>query len=177
MMYSIPHLRQFMGTIGNLRLKTAKFLFLENHLDVTMYPHKEATSYNLSVELGGRHLDWQVVSAAQVFHALKTVLSAVEDLTLKYNRHNVLPELNRQADRTHWCEVFRLFGKVKTLRVEYGLVEQVSRALQPGEGESPMELLPELEELSYSTRSASGAFTLFIDARQKAGRPLTVNHI
>ena len=177
MTYSIPHLQQFMGTIGNLRLKTAMFLFRENHLDVTMYPHKEAMLYNLSVELSGRDLDWQVVSATQVFHALKTVFSAVDDLTLKYNRHSVLPQWNRQADPTHWCELFGLFGKVKTLRVEYGLVEQVFRALQPGDGESPMGLLPELEELSYSTRSASCAFTLFIDARQKAGRPLTVNHI
>ena len=177
MMYSIPHLRQFISTIGNLQLNTAKFLFLENHLDVTVYPHKEAKSYTLSVELGGRHLDWQVVSAAQVFHTLNTVFSAVEHLTLEYYRHNLSAAWNRQADRMHWCELFGLFGKVKTLRVEYGLVEQVSLALQPGEGESPTELLPELQELSYSTRSVSRAFTVFVDARQKMGRPLTVIHI
>jgi hypothetical protein len=178
MIYSIPHLRQFMSTIGNLQLKTAKFLFLENHLDVTIYPYKEAKSYTLSVELGGRHLDWQVVSAAQVFYSLNTVFSAVEDLNLQYYRHNISSEWNRQADRMHWCELFGLFGKVKTLRVEYGLVEQVSLALQHGEGESPTELLPELQEISYSTKGdLHNAFTQFVDARQNAGQPVTVVHL
>ena len=85
------------------------------------------------------------------------------------------PEWNRQADPTHWRELLGSFDKVKTLRVEYGLVEQVSRALQPGEGESSTELLPELHELSYSARGESRPFALFIGARKKAGRPLTVD--
>ena len=86
-------------------------------------------------------------------------------------------EWNRQADRTFWHKFIGSFGKVKTLRVvEYELVEQVSRALQPGEGESPTELFPELQELLYSRRGASDAFTPFVEARQKAGRPLTVSY-
>jgi hypothetical protein len=59
--------------------------------------------------------------------------------------------------------------------VGYGIVEQLLRALQPGEGESPTELLPELQELSYfSTGASLDEFTLFVDACQKAGRPITV---
>ena len=174
--YSIPHLRQFMSTAQNLLLKTAKVISREDYLRVVAYPHEEAR-YNLDIELGGKHFDWQVVSAAQVLPAFKTVFSAVEDLTFEYVRHNMLPEWNRQANRTHWRELLGSFGKVKTLRVERGLVEQVSRALQPGEGEPSTELLPELQELSYSRRGASRAFSLFIDARKKAGRPLTVDYI
>jgi hypothetical protein len=129
------------------------------------------------MELGGKHLDWQVVSAAQVFSELKTVFSAVEDLTLEYgDRRNISSEWNRQADRTHWRELLGSFDKVKTLLVEDELVEQASRALQPSEGESPTELLPELQELSYSRKGPSSAFALFIDARQKAGLPVTVDH-
>jgi hypothetical protein len=124
--------------------------------------------------LGGKHLDWQVVSAAQVFRALKTVFATVEYLSLQYDRHHVSFEWNVQADRTHWRELFGSFDKVKTVFVEDGLVEQVSRTLQPGEGESPTELFPELQELSYSGRSSTLAFDLFVDARQKAGRPVTV---
>jgi hypothetical protein len=141
------------------------------------YPHMGARLHNLSMEVGGRHLDWQIVSAAQVFHALSTVFSAVEHLTLKYYRHHMSSEWNNQADRIHWRKLLGSFGKVKNLSVDDELVEQVSGALQPGEEESPTELLPELQKLSYSARGASrNAFTQFIDARQKAGRPVTVVH-
>ena len=177
MIYSIPHLRQFMSTASNIRLKIATVTFHEDCLWVNAFPHTEAKSYTLDMELGGKHLDWQVVSAAQVFSELKTVFSAVEDLTLEYgDRRNISSEWNRQADRTHWRELLEPFDKVKTLLVEDELVEQASRALQPGEGESPAELLPELQELSYSRKGPSSAFALFIDARQKAGLPVTVNY-
>jgi hypothetical protein len=166
-----------MSTAGNLQLRTTKFIFRKDYLDVTMYPRKGARLYTLSMEVGGRHLDRQVVSAAQVFHALKTAFSAVVHISLEYDRHNISSEWNHQADRTHWRELLGSFGNLKTLRVECGLVEQVSRALQPEEWDSPTELLPELRELSYSRGGASHAFALFIDARQKAGRPLFVDYI
>jgi hypothetical protein len=177
MMYTIPRLRQFMSTTRNLRLKTATLTFDKNCLVVVAYPHKEARFYSLCMQLGGRHLDWQVVSAAQVFHALKTVFSAVEHLTLKYDRHDISSEWNRQADRTHWRELLGSFSTVKTIRVEDGLVEQVSLALQPGDGESSTELLPELQELSSSKIGSSrDVFNLFKDARQKVGRTVNVLH-
>ena len=176
MIYSIPRLRQFMSTTRNLLPKTTTVTSNEDSLMVRSSPHKEA-KFNLDIELGGKHFDWQVVSAAQVLPAFKTVFSAVEHLTFKYKRHNMSLEWNRQADHTHWRELLGSFGKVKTLRVEYGLVEQVSHALQPEEGESSTELLPELQALLYSRRGASRAFALFIDTRRKAGRPVVVSYI
>ena len=178
MVYTIPHLRQFMNTTRYLRLKTAMFTFFENHLSVVAYPHMGARVHTFSMELGAKHLDWQVVSAAQVFRALKTVFSTVEHLTFEYDRHFLSSEWNRQADRTYWREFLGSFDKVKTLLVEDELVEQVSRALQPGDGESPTKLLPELQVLAYPRSGASRTFAPFIqffDARQKAGRPVTVN--
>ena len=179
MIYSIPHLRQFMSTARNLYLKAATVTFDEHYLNVrTVHPRMGAMD-SLDIELGGKHLDWQVVSGAQFFPALKTVLSAVEDLSLKYDRPNISSEWNNEADRTHWRELLGSFGNVKTLRVAYELAEQVSRALQPGEGESPAELFPELQELSYPisgvSLASSRAFTLFIEYRQRAGRLITVN--
>ena len=174
MVYSIPHLRQFMNAAGNIRFNQAVVGFTKDSIRLTAYPDNGV--WSLDMALGGKHLDWQVVSAAQVFHALKTVLSAVEHLDLRYGRSNISSEWNRQADLSHWSEFLGSFGKVKTLNVEYELVEQVSHALQ-FERSSPMELLPELQELSYPRRGASRAFALFIDACQKAGRPLTVNYI
>ena len=173
--YSIPNLREFMSTARNLRFNTTTFIFTEDCLIVKAYPNKGGKLYNFSMELGGRYLDSQVVSAAQVFHALRAVCLTVEHLAFEYDRPNISSEWNREADRTHWREFLGLFGNVKTLSVEGELVEQLFRALQPGEGELSAELLPELQELSHSeTASLFSAFTPFIDARQKEGRPVTV---
>jgi hypothetical protein len=176
--YSIPHLLQFMSTAGILPFKIVTVVFREDHLTVLAYPHKEAMLYTLITLLGGRHLDWQV---SQVFHTLRTVFSGVEHLTLKYDRHSISPEWNDEADRTQWREFLGSVGNVKTLFVGGELIEQLSHCLQPGEGEPPTELLPELQELSYSALASSpdgaNAFTPFIDARQKAGRPVTMVHL
>jgi hypothetical protein len=177
MIYSIPHLRQFIKTARNFKVKTASFHFQEDCLRVMAYPYMDARLHNFDMDLGGRPLDWQVVSAAQVFHTLSTVFSAVEHLTLEYYRHHVSSEWNNEADRIHWRRLLGSFGKVKNLIVDDGLVEQLSGALQPGEEESPTELLPELQKLSYSASGAlRNAFAQFADARQKAGSPVTVIH-
>jgi hypothetical protein len=178
MIYSIPHLRQFVSSAGHVRLKTAELNFRRDLLELIGYPHEGARLYSLSMELGGIYLDWQLVSAAQVFHPLRTSLSEVEHLSLRYLRQNVSSEWNIQADPTHWRKFLGSFGKVKTLRMDYGFVEQVSRALQPGEEEPPTELLPELKELSHSAGGAShNEFTRFVDDRRKAGRPITVKQL
>ena len=178
MIYSIPHFRQFMSAARNFQVKTAALYFNENHLRVVAYPYMGAGLHSLHMELGGRYLDWQIVSAAQVFCALSTVFSVVEDLSLNYSRHHMSLEWNNEADRIHWRKLLGSFGKVKTLTVNSGLVRQLSGALQPGEEESLAELLPELQKLSHSARGAlPSAFTKFIEARQKAGRPVTVDNL
>ena len=175
--YSIPNLQEFMSTARNLHFNTTTFIFSADCLIVKAYPHKGDKLYNFTMELGGRHLDSQVVSAAQVFHALRTLCLAVEHLVFEYDSPNVSSEWNREADCTRWREFLGLFGNAKTLSVDGELVGQLSSALQPGEGESSAELLSELQELSYSaTASSLTVFTPFIDARQKAGRPVTVVH-
>ena len=175
--YSILHLQQFMSTSGNLRLNTVELTFCDDCLWVAAYPHKEAKLFTLDMMLGGRHLDWQVACTAQVFHTLRTKFSVVEHLTLEYSRHVISSEWNDEADRTQWRELLGALGKVKTLCVDKALVEQLSRSLQPSKGELPTELLPELQELSCSELSFSlDAFMPFVDARQKAGRPVTVIH-
>jgi hypothetical protein len=178
MIYPILHLRQFMSTARNLQVNTVKLQFKEDYLRVLAYPHMEAMLPNLDMELGGKHFHWQIVSAAQVFHAFSTVFSVVEHLTLDDFRYHMSSEWNNEADRIHWRKLLGPFGKVKNLSVVSRLVKQLSGALQPGEEESPTELLPELQELSYSESGASrNAFTQFVDARQKAGQPVTVVHI
>ena len=179
MTYSISHLQQFMSTARNLQVKTVTLYFEEDYLYVLAYPHKEASLDNLDMTLGGKHFNWQIVYAAQVFYAFSTVFSVVEDLTLTYRRQNMSSEWDNQADCIHWRKVLEPFVKVKNLSVDGGLVKQLSVALEPGEEESPMELLPELQELSYSAsgdsrKDSRNAFTQFADTHQKASRPVTV---
>ena len=179
MIYSIPHLGRFINSARNFQVKTAMLIFNKNYLRVKAYPHIGARLHNLDMNFGGKHLDWQIASAAQIFGALSTVFSVVEHLTLHYDRFNIPSEWNNEADRIHWREVLGSFRKAKTLTIENGLVLQISGALQPATGEEPpTELLPELQKLSYSAIGGShNAFTQLMDARQKAGRPVTVVHI
>jgi hypothetical protein len=177
--YSIPHLQECMSTAGNFRPKTITLTFCENYLYVMAYSHKGARMYAWSMSFGGRYLDRQLASTAQVFHMLRTVFSAVEDLSLELQD---VGGLISSANRTPWRELLGSFGNVKTLRVDYRLVKQLSCALRPGEGELLTEPLPELQELQelphFSTLTSKSftLFGLFIDARQKAGRSVTLIH-
>src|SRR5258708_3973365 len=175
--YSIPNLQQFMRAAGNLRLNAARLTCSMDCLVVTVYPHKGASMFTLEMELGGRHLNWQVACTAQVLHMLRARISVLEHLTLEYGRHSISSdsEWNNEADRIQWRELLGSFDNLRTLYVDLALVGQLSRSLQPSNGESPTELLPELQELSYTGGwYLHDAFTPFVDARRKAGCRMTV---
>jgi hypothetical protein len=175
--YAIQTLHQFINTLGNLQFNTTTLVFLNDYVNVMGYPHKGAKMYNLCVSYGASNFDWQVRSIAQVCHMIRTIFSAVEHLSLEYDRHFIYPSWNCEPDRSQWRELLRSFGSAKTLYVDGELVEQLSRVLQPGEGESSLELLPELQELSYPAIASSlDVFTPFIDARRRAGRSVTTVH-
>jgi hypothetical protein len=95
----------------------------------------------------------------------------VEHLTLVHGLHTRSSEEHNEIDRTEWRKLLRSFSNVKTLCIEDGLVMELSRCLRLDDGEHPLELLPELQELTYPASSkADDAFTSFIDGRQNAGR-------
>ena len=105
------------------------------------------------------------------------VFSALEDLTLRHEEHGQSSEEHNEVDRTEWRNLLRPFRNVKTLRIDNGLVKDLSRCLQPDDGELSLELLPELQELTYfgsGDTVDSLAFTSVIDARQNLGRPVTL---
>ena len=56
---------------------------------------------------------------------------------------------------------------MKTLQVANKLISQLSHSLQLEDGESPVELLPELKELSFSNaRVLDYSFTPLVNARE-----------
>ncbi len=87
-----------------------------------------------------------------------------------------------KVDYAEWRKLLRSLSNVKTLTVEDGLVKKLACCLRLDDGELPLDLLPELQELTYSGTGDVGdaftsftdAFTPFTDARQKTGRPVTL---
>jgi hypothetical protein len=173
--FSVPRLLQFVHTTETLRFRGATFEFSDESVHVRVYPH-EADVYSLSIVVDCWHLDWQVSSAAQIFNAASPVFSAVEHLTLEHGAlHSRSSEEHNEADPTEWRKLLSLFRNVKTFRIGGGLVEELSRCLQSDDGEPPLELLPELQELTYSGSGNTGdIFNSFIIARQNADRPITL---
>jgi len=177
--FTIPRLLQFMNTTENLRFSHVQFLFSSEQVAVGVYPYEEAETCAFSMIVYCRCLDWQVSSAAQIFNTLSQVLLRVEHLTFDHKVHRLSSsEEHNVVDRAQWCQLLRSFRNVKTLRITDGLVRELSRCIQLNDGEHPLELLPELQELTFSGgNDVDNAFTTFIDARQNAGRPVTLTHL
>jgi len=174
---SIPNTQQFISRTGNLRFTHATLGFKEMSVELSVFPDEETTVYALCMGVTGQHHDWHVSSAAQIISALSPVFSTVVNLSLYlgYWEHPSSPEWHNEADCTHWREVLRSFNNVKTLHVQNGLLRELSRCLQLQDGESPMELLPELKELLYDAGGdISDTFVPLLDVRRNAGRPFTL---
>lgn len=171
----LPHLLQFMGTAENLRFNFFQLTFYRDGV-VLSADRREGDRINpFDVTIPCRHLDWQVSVAAQIFNALEPTLSIVERLALDYEKHDLSSEWHDEINRTQWRELLRPFNSVKALHVAGGIIGGLSRSLQAENGEPPLELLPELKELIYDKGDDSGdAFTPFINARQVAGRSVTL---
>jgi hypothetical protein len=170
--FSIPRLVQLMGTAENLRrFDSANLRFSVDQVDAAIHPHGELQMYAVAIFVFCWHLDWQVSSAVQISNSLSQMFSAVEHLNLSHDEHGLSSEEHNEVDRTEWRKLLRPFRNVKTLRIKDSLAKDISRCLQLEDGELPLELLPELQELACDT---SDVFTSFIDARQNAGRPVTL---
>jgi hypothetical protein len=174
--FSVPRLMQFINTTENLRFNRARFEFCKGRVSVGVYPHSEAETYPIAISVGCWHLDWQVHSMAQISNSLGQMFSVVEHLTLKHEAHRLSSEEHNAVDRTEWHKLLRSFNNVKTLRIGTGLVEELSRSLNSDDGELPLELLSELQEITYSwISSPRHAFSSFIDARRNAGLPIHIH--
>jgi hypothetical protein len=170
--FSVPQLLQFIGRAENLRFDRARFYFSGERVYVKVDPPEINMPLGaLYIQIDCWHLDWQVSSVAQIFNALSQIFHAVEHLALTHKVHSRSSEEHNEVDRTEWRKLLRSFSNVKTLRIGHGLVGELSRCLPLEDGEHPLELLPELQELIYSgSGNTNDVFTPFINARQSAGR-------
>jgi len=171
--FFVPRLLQFINTTENLRIDSAGFGFSDENFVSAFCLREEFEMYAVSILVECGHLDWQVSSAAQIFNSLGQIFSAVEHLNFEHKVHTQSSEEHNQVNRNEWRKLLRPFGNVKTLQIGDGLVEDLSRCLELEDGERPLALLPDLQELKYFGRSDTcDVFTSFIDARQNADRPV-----
>ena len=95
----------------------------------------------------------------------------MEHLAFEHKGHSWPYEERNEVDRTEWRKLLGSFSNVKTLRIPDELIGEFSRCLRLDNGEVPLELLPELQELTFSGNGGvNNAFSQFIDARKNAGR-------
>jgi hypothetical protein len=176
--FSVPRLLEFMNTIENSRFDSAVFKFSNGRVDMEAHPRGQTEMLALSIAVDCWHLDWQVSSVTQISDSLSPMFFAVEHLVLEHEVHNWSSEEHNEVDHTEWRRLLRSFRNVKALCIDNGLVGSLSRCLEVDDGdigEPRLELLPELQELTYSGRGCTGdALTSFVDARQDAGRPITL---
>lgn len=172
-----------MNTAENIKFEGVKFKFFDCRVSVVVYSSSRAETemcaLSMTVSVSSWEFDWLVSYVAQISNSFCHIFSVVERLTLECENEDSWTEgpgvEHYWFNRIEWRQLFRSFGNVKTLRIDNGLVEGVSRSLESDYGELPLGLLPELQGLAYSRSGKTGdGFTSFIDARQKAGRPVTL---
>ena len=172
--FSVPCFLEFLNTTESLRFDSATFEFFDGEVNVALH-YRGETGFAFGLGIFCLHLDWQISSMAQISNALSQMFSAVKHLSLRHKVHGRSSEEHNEVDRTEWRKLLGPFRNVKTLRIESGLVEDISHCLQLEGGELLLEVLPELQELTYSgSGDTKDEFASFVDARQNAGHPVTL---
>jgi len=180
--FSVPNLVQFTNTTENLRFSGVSVDFSMEQVDMATC-FLENTEIYLFLRVICPHRDRQVSSMAQIFKNFSHTFSVVEHVALsgdgEVHDHSSDEEERNEVDLAEWHKLLRSFHNVKFLRIEYGLVEEISRCLCPDDGDLPSDIFPNLQELTYTgSGNADDVFTSgsFIDARQTAGCSITLFH-
>jgi hypothetical protein len=179
LIYSLPHLLQFMRTTASLKFHHAEIEFSSVAVRVGLYPRDGGGKWAFRMDVDCEDLDWQVSSVAEISDALSQAFSAVEHLTLGVGslRGNLSPDTDEgyhEVYRTAWDRLISSFGSVKTLFVDSPLVADLSRCLLSDDEELPSGLLPELQQLIIPAAADGDAFRPFINSRRNASRPVTL---
>ena len=178
LIYSLPHLLQFMRTTTSLKFHDAEIEFSRMAVRVGLYPRDGGGKWAFRMDVDCEDLDWQASSMAEISDALSQVFSAVEYLTLRVTR-NLFQNTEvgcHEVGCTAWHRLLSSFGSVKTLFVDSPLVAELSRCLPSEDEKLPFVLLPELQQLIYFRLADGDSFRPFIDSRRRASRPVTLTH-
>jgi hypothetical protein len=172
--FTVPHLLSFMQTSESFRFHAIKLTCSHNFIHLQGDPQPIGLKLDpFSIHIPCDHLYWQTLSGIRILDALFPVVSVAEKATLIVNKDRVM---NYYVDRPVWRGLLRPLRNVKVLHVltdviGYGL----GHSLSTEDGEQPLDLLPNLEELSYSGCYNRDSFMAFINERKAVGRPVRVS--
>jgi hypothetical protein len=175
LLFTVPRLWQFMQSSESLTFRAVQVTFRMHAVSLHVAPWKWDNPLMLQIRCGRGHRDSQVASAVRFFGTLSPVLSVVEQVAFSYDKHYGPSAWHNNVDRNQWRELLRPFTNVKTIHVKDGLISRIFHSLPSGDGEPPLEILPNLEGIGYSGGSeARDAFTRFINERQVSGHPVSL---
>jgi hypothetical protein len=182
---ALPVISRFIDASAEFRFPVAKIDFNRDSFSIYISDNREevqGADRSLCVQVSCKLFDWQVNYAAQICNALWWMLPGVEELAIDVSEHGhgMPTDWRNEVDSRTWCHLLMPFKSVKRLRVGSALTLDISRALQPAEEQLPVGLLlvPMLQELVLEDGSCDvNAFTAFIDARQRVGRPVCIKPV
>src|SRR5216683_1830856 len=173
---SLANLKQFISSASNFRFTRASLLFHEDGVELEGTPREGTIMSALFVSVDCQEYEHgrQVYWAAQMCGVLGPVSSTVVDLALFHEGSELFIPIFNLATRIQWREVLKSFNNVKTLRLPEAFLWDLSLSLQVSDGESPMEVLPELKKLrcNASEDDIPETFDAFLEARENAGFPV-----
>jgi hypothetical protein len=172
--FAAPRFLQFLQTAENLRFTAVQVNF--GRVDISLHTVTQEWQTPWMLRIACRHLYSQVAFAVQFFGTPSPLLSVVEQVTFTHRElKQSYSEWHNNVDRRQWRDLLRPFTNAKTIHVQDNLVNKIFHSLPSDDGEPPLELLPNLEEVGYSGGSdARDAFTAFLNERQVAGHPVSL---
>jgi len=175
--FTLPHLSHFTRTTEGLRHPTAHIIFNRGTVSFVVGSDKHFSEAVFSLHISCMHFDWQIDSATQVCAALVPILSAAEELTIDFKDQSSPLDLQEEVDGIAWHNLLGSFDSVKKLCIGYPFASGFASAMAFDDADV-LGLLPELQELKAElkiTQAPHTAFAGFVNARQRAGRPVRLS--
>jgi hypothetical protein len=168
---SIPDSLKLMNRSENFRCHSVELIFLDKGVFVRAILTEGTRLMAFYVSFHGSDFTWQVLCAAHFFYMHRTCFYTTKYLNINYRK----PASKQQGvgpDRTQLRKLFVVFCNLNTLLVHDGPHGDISRSFQMNHGESGMNLLPSLKQLSVDKYRDTCA--TFVNARVRAGCPVKV---
>jgi hypothetical protein len=183
LIFNTPLLRHFISRTATFReADRASISCNEDGAVFSFYPENRADeNTGVVLRISCKPLDWQISSLAQVCNTSFPPFLMLERLDIDiYNARDLLLEWQDDMEDTQWLDLLRPFTSVKDLDLSEGSFPFTAPALQELSGETAIEVLPALQNLSLTEPQPSGpvkdAIRKIIAARQLARCPITVRH-
>ena len=171
--FTLPHLTYFVNRAEQIKLHAVMVSFQRYGVSIASDFSYASWDKPFVLRVRCKPLDWQIDCMEQICSAFTPILSGVDKLTLHFEQIEMPTEW--QVDGTTWQQLLRSFFGVEELLIDYELAKELSRALDVNEIGSDPGFLPGLQRITYNVKlSEDRLFDSFIQARQLAGRPISV---